>query len=307
MIAAEASENLGYAGGVNSWLEHPSAMSGYTGFWVLNPDTAPQPDALAALLEACKRSGCGMAAGVLTEHGDPTRISTRGLLWRPWLGSVFSVDHNTDLKNATSASCRPIDAPSGASIYISRLCLEAIGPMNEDYFLYFEDLDWGIRAKAAGMLCGAENSIVPHKYGTTLGSAKERARRSTLSVFLEARNLVLFCKRHNPRLLAFAVLRSLVRVLEFRVVGSRENARASFSGLVSGLKGQIGRPPSGTAEGPSELRAVDSIVERIGRLPAGSIRVRHHPAFQRPGPTCSLRGAGRSAGLSARIVRNHCR
>jgi hypothetical protein len=41
----------------------------------------------------------------------------------------------------------PLGSPSGVSIYVTRQCLERSGFMDERYFLYFEELDWGYRAK----------------------------------------------------------------------------------------------------------------------------------------------------------------
>ena len=47
----EACENLGYAGGVNAYLEPLLAIAEWPGVWILNPDTEPEPDALRELVQ----------------------------------------------------------------------------------------------------------------------------------------------------------------------------------------------------------------------------------------------------------------
>src|SRR4051812_25787455 len=39
-----------------------------------------------------------------------------------------------------------MDCASGASMYVTRCCINQIGLMDERFFLYYEDLDWGLRA-----------------------------------------------------------------------------------------------------------------------------------------------------------------
>ena len=39
-----AKENLGYAGGINVWLERLMHVAGWEGVWILNPDTEPDPE-----------------------------------------------------------------------------------------------------------------------------------------------------------------------------------------------------------------------------------------------------------------------
>jgi GT2 family glycosyltransferase len=242
VTVAEANDNLGYAGGVNSWLERLFGNMHWDGYWILNPDTTPEPMALAALVAACAKAGQGMAGSVILDYRQRDRITSRGLLWRRWRSSALGVDFGRTLSHPIPEPLSEIDAPSGSSFYVTRSCLKAIGFMNEDYFLYFEDLEWGMRAKAAGLLCRADGSLVPHKYGSALGSASRRADRSPLSVYLDARNTLLFIKFNDPSFLVWAVVLSLVKTLEYIAVGSPQNAGAAFSGLVAGLKGESGRP-----------------------------------------------------------------
>ena len=100
-----------------------------------------------------------------------------------------------------------------------------------------------MRAKKAGLLCRADGSFVPHKHGSSVGSAKRRGDRSSLSVYLDTRNALIFTRRVQPLLLPVVVARSVLKVVEYFMVGSGRNGMSAISGLVAGVKGETG-PPS---------------------------------------------------------------
>ncbi len=114
--------------------------------------------------------------------------------------------------------------------------------MDERYFLYFEDLDWGYRAMREGTVGYAHASIVPHKGGTTIGTAGTRAALSPLAVYLEVRNCILFVREHHPGWLAWTALMQVVHASTFGLVGAFRNMVAGYRGLLAGLLGEVGRP-----------------------------------------------------------------
>jgi N-acetylglucosaminyl-diphospho-decaprenol L-rhamnosyltransferase len=147
VVAAEAPENLGYGGGINSWLERLRPHPEWDGFWILNPDTMPEPMALSALKAACVMPSCGMAGSTIVDFKCRDRVHLRGLLWRRWRGGSVAVDRGKHISDpAAPGGAKAIDSPAGTSTYVTRACLAQIGYPLEDYFLYFEDLEWGMRA-----------------------------------------------------------------------------------------------------------------------------------------------------------------
>jgi N-acetylglucosaminyl-diphospho-decaprenol L-rhamnosyltransferase len=243
VAAAEAPENLGYGGGVNSWLERLMPYPEWDGFWILNPDTIPEPMALSALKAACVIPSCGMAGSTIVDFNCRDRVHLRGLVWRRWRGGTVAVDRGKHISDpAAPGGAKAIDSPSGSSMYVTRACIAQIGCPREDYFLYFEDLEWGMRAKSAGLLTRADDSIVAHKYGTTLGSASSRKERSRLAVFLEARNSLLFAWRADLGAIVWITMRVLVRACEYLCVGSFRNAVATLAGMRAFFRGETGRP-----------------------------------------------------------------
>jgi GT2 family glycosyltransferase len=238
-----AAENLGFAGGVNLWLRRLEREARYDGFWILNPDTQPQSGALAALVDHAARHGLGMVGSQLAAMARPDEIATRGQHWRPLVCRPRALDRARPARSPPGRDLAlRLDAPSGASFYVTRIGLQQIGPMEESYFLYYEDLEWGLRAKAACGLGLAEDSIVLHVGGATIGSAASRRARSALSVYLDHRNRLIFVRRMYPRHRGWTALVVLARTLEFLFVGAFDNFLAALAGWAAGLRGETGRP-----------------------------------------------------------------
>jgi N-acetylglucosaminyl-diphospho-decaprenol L-rhamnosyltransferase len=239
---AQAPSNLGYGAGINFWLRPLLEAPGWTGIWVLNPDTMPMPQALVELITTARRRHKGMVGSCLVDTDRPGEVATRGLHWNSARARVEGIGHGAPISEV--ADLTEIEdllwAPSGASFYVTRALIEQIGLMEERYFLYFEDLDWGMKARHLGQLTHAPNSMVLHKHGTTIGSSSSYRSRSTLSEYLETRNLILFVRTHFPQLVWWAVIMRLPYIARYGVVGALINFRAGIAGLVAGLRGHDG-------------------------------------------------------------------
>jgi hypothetical protein len=246
-------DNLGYGGGVNAWLRPLLEAPGWTAAWVLNPDTLPARDALAELEAYAAQCDEGLIGSRLVPMSDPDCIQTRGLAWSKIRAGAVAID-----KDACSSAPfdvesveRHLDAPSGASVYATRALIERIGLMREHYFLYGEDLEWGVRAKRLGAAVGyADKSVVRHVGGSTIGSSRRRRQRSTLSTYLLARNRILFVKEYHPLWLPWSVIVSLMEVAVCAAMGAFPNTLASLHGLLAGLAGETGRPNALGLSGP---------------------------------------------------------
>ena len=242
VIVGEAPENLGYAGGINSWLVPLLSTPGWDGCWILNPDAVVLPGAHAALVSEAISRNLGMVGSrVMWTSADP-RIRTRGLAWMRGRASARAVDRGalgSDAPDLQSIE-ELLDAPSGVSLFLTRPCAKALAPLNEQYFLYFEDLDWGLRARRAGFRVGhAHDSVVNHIGGASIGSPSPDYIGSPLAIYLGFRNRILFVHDHYPSWWVWTVLISLVHAARLAPFGGFP---AAAKGLLAGLRGEIGRP-----------------------------------------------------------------
>jgi N-acetylglucosaminyl-diphospho-decaprenol L-rhamnosyltransferase len=261
VYVAEMAENLGYAGGVNAWLRPLLTIDGWKAAWILNPDTEPHGSALAELADCSARRNKGMVSSLVVRDNDPAIVATRGLQWQKWTGRCLAVGRSESafVDPDVAAIEATITSPSGASIYVTRALIERIGLMYDPYFLYCEDLEWGEKAVRLGELGYAHKSVVVHKQGTALGSSTSMADRSPLSVYLGARNAILFTWRNYPAFLLPALAMQIVLSARYLLAGAFANFQFSVRGVLAGCLGETGRPdPMPTSQKPrSDTKAHD--------------------------------------------------
>lgn len=239
-----APDNLGYAGGINAWLRPLSDIEGWKGVWILNPDAEPYPDALKQLIERAVAGNKAMVGSTILEAGETDVIRFRGgLRWDRLTARSIAIGLGDPLQSSFDLSKveASMDSPSGASMYVTRACIETIGLPDPSYFLFFEDLDWGLKAKPLG-LGYAPASIVAHARGTTTGSSAKHGAPSRLSVYLHHRNAIHLVRRYFPWTVPLRVSASLLYALRFLLRGQPQSSVAVIEGTVAGLKGEIERP-----------------------------------------------------------------
>lgn len=234
-----ASENLGYAGAINAIIK--SLPQDTSDIWILNPDTEPQPAALAAL-QACARTGYGVTGGrlIMRETG---RVQLDGGRWRKWIARGFNLNFNAPADSAADPDAveQAMDYVSGACMYVSRDFIREVGPMDERFFLYAEEVDWCLRRKHF-KLGFAPDAVILHGHGTTTGAGGTLAQRSPLSVYLEHRNKHLLTRKHFKAAWPLIALITLALTGEYLVKGAPRNFLVALSGWWHGLLGRTGRP-----------------------------------------------------------------
>jgi N-acetylglucosaminyl-diphospho-decaprenol L-rhamnosyltransferase len=246
VFLAHAAQNLGYAAAINAWLARILPFPGWGGVWILNPDTEPEPTALKALVDRANMGKRGMVGSTIVAFHDRDQVACRGgLHWRKLMTQPAAIgfSEHVDAPVKLDLIETKMDCASGASMYVTRCCIKRIGLMDERFFLYYEDLDWGLRAKACG-LGYASASIVAHKRGTTIGSARSRAQRSTLSVYLENRNRIQFVRKQFPSRMLLTTMLLLVYSAEYLVALAPQNFLAALQGVLAALRGETGTPPA---------------------------------------------------------------
>jgi GT2 family glycosyltransferase len=179
--------NGGFADGNNAGLRRALARDPQLGCAILlNPDTIVAPHAFDALLRHLdSNSSVGIAgARIVNENG---RAETSAHRLPSPLGELENAAQFAPLSRMLSAHAvsppvatvaHPCDWVSGACMAIRREVLDAVGPLDEGYFLYFEEVDFCLRAKQAGWGCAfVPEACVTHLEGASTGIAIGRRRR----------------------------------------------------------------------------------------------------------------------------------
>ncbi|MBI3891535.1 MAG: sugar transferase [Candidatus Wallbacteria bacterium] len=151
------SVNVGFSTGVNQGLAR--ARGEYV--LVLNADTLMLAGSIRALVDFMDdHPDCGIA-GPRLQYGDGrlqpscrTFYSFKTLLLRRTALGRLLPDHPEARRHMmldwNHGSVRKVDWVLGAAMMVRRRALEHVGPMDERYFLYLEDVDWCYRMKQAG-------------------------------------------------------------------------------------------------------------------------------------------------------------
>ena len=239
----DAGANLGYAGGINVCFAAIATEGSYDSVWILNPDTEPQPQALAAL-RAHQQAGPYGIVGSRLVLKESRRIQLYGGRWRKWMARGFNIGlgEAADAMPDVTAIERELDYVAGASMYAPRAYVESVGAFDERYFLYYEETDWCFR-RGDWRLGYAHDSVVIHAHGSTIGSSVSRATRSALSVYLDERNKLLFTRRFDGAILPVVALFTLALTVQYAKAGAWKNFRIALAGWWAGLRGEAGFPP----------------------------------------------------------------
>ena len=222
--------NLGFAGGNNLAYHHAPADVKAKYVWFLNNDTEVEPDTLPWMIERMKQDPsigiCGST--VVYAHDRKTIQVLGGAFYHPWTGFIREIGQGKTWPcavnpNAIEARMRYV---SGASALVTRKFIDQVGLMCEDYFLYYEEIDWAERARKAGFRLGyAPQAVVFHKEGAALGTGKS-VHRSMLSEYYGISGRLTVTRRFFPWALPTVYLFSLLQILRRYILqGYRVRAR----------------------------------------------------------------------------------
>ncbi len=186
-LLVEAERNGGFAYGNNRGIEAAAARWPRPAYvHLLNPDTVVRPGALQSLLAFLEANpSVGIAGsrledpdgtpqrsafrfpGVLSELEQAVNFGPLSRLLEPWVVAppVSDEAHQTDWV-------------AGASMLIRQEVLDAVGSLDEAYFMYFEEVDFCLKALRGGWSCWyVPASHVVHLVGQASGVTDPRQRR----------------------------------------------------------------------------------------------------------------------------------
>ena len=219
-------QNVGYGRAVN--LAAGEARG--DAIIVLNDDCRCEPGFVEAMVAALEpATGVTMAAGLMLDHRDPSRVDTagieigRGLLAFDYLNGepVVAVERGVP---------DPL-GPSGAAAAFDARAFQAAGGFDENLFAYWEDVDLALRMRLAGGRCRlAVTARGVHEHSATLGSGS--ARKNYLMGFGRGYVLKKWGVLADPRRLVAALAADTVICAGQAVIDRNlAGVRGRFSGF----------------------------------------------------------------------------
>jgi GT2 family glycosyltransferase len=202
--------NYGYAEGNNRGIRH-ALRTNPDYILVLNNDTLVASSMLSELVKVAEeRETIGMVGPRMYCISPPDYLFAAGsyVRWAEgdlWHRGMFQpAAAHTEL-DATQS----VDFIVGCGVLVRRRVIEQIGLLDADYYLNYEDVDWGIRAHRHGFdVVYAPQAILWHKVSATLGVA------SPANTYYMTRNSLLFFQRRTaPHLRGLTMMRILLRTV----------------------------------------------------------------------------------------------
>lgn len=183
--------NLGFAGGNNLGVKE--ATGDYLFF--VNNDTEFTPGLVETLINILDQNPkVGMVSPKICYFDQPNMLQYVG-----YTPMNYYVARNSCIgqfepdKGQYDHITGPTGYGHGAAMMLKREAIDKAGLMAENYFLYYEELDWGDRIKRAGYEIWVEpKALIYHKESVSVGKA------SGLKEYFMNRNRILFIRRNAP-------------------------------------------------------------------------------------------------------------
>jgi GT2 family glycosyltransferase/lipopolysaccharide/colanic/teichoic acid biosynthesis glycosyltransferase len=202
-------ENVGFARANNLALKKARGQF----LLLINPDTLVQEDTLRVMLKFfAENPDVGLAGCKILNPDGTFQLPCRRSFPTPWvaftkmtgLSTLFPQSRLFGKYNLTYLSpdeSYELDAVSGSFMMVRREVYEQVGGLDEDFFMYGEDLDWCYRIQQAGWKNYYVHStkIIHYK-----GESTRRSNLDEIRTFYQAMHL--FVKKHFGKSSLFSAI-----------------------------------------------------------------------------------------------------
>jgi len=183
-------ENVGFSAGNNVGIK--AALGQY--LFIVNNDTEFTPGLIEALLEVFyQNDDAGIVCPKFHYYFNKGTIEYAGykrvniFTGRNGMIGIGQKDEGQfDFLKKTNYA-------HGGAMMVCKKAIEKVGLLPEEFFLYYEELDWSVRFKKKGYsIYFQPSALIYHKESMTTG------KTSPLKTFYLTRNRILFMKRNIP-------------------------------------------------------------------------------------------------------------
>jgi GT2 family glycosyltransferase len=241
LILVDNGANLGFAAGNNVGLRLALASDDMDCVWLLNNDTLVEPDCLMKMRDTLARAGDRAVCGSVIHFFDRPEViqAVGGNGFNRFTGIASRSEgrflHESQL-HGTAETAATLSYLSGCSMLLPRAFLEQVGLMSEDYFLYYEEIDWFTRNRDRFPIVIAGGARLYHREGSAIGSPGWQRAASILSDRHMYRSRLIYMRKYRRRWLALCYLAALVEAGKRMLRGQRAGARVILSELWSALR-----------------------------------------------------------------------
>lgn len=237
-------ENLGYAGGNNRAMRHAFGEMGAEWVCLLNSDVVAEPELFNRLLDAAQtlreqgHSDIGALGPCVYYRDQPHLVWANGGRIGATANVTQLIDHGRRAPGGRPADPEPRDYIPGTCLLVSRRAWEVVGDLDESFFCYLEDADWGLRMMSGGFgVFVVPAASAYHALSSSTGGGYSAGRK-----YMTAVNSVHFLRKHGTwrgwaALFFYDVLLWPLVFAKGLLSGHGRAAFAKIQGVYHGLRG----------------------------------------------------------------------
>ncbi|OGH69390.1 MAG: hypothetical protein A3I29_04025 [Candidatus Magasanikbacteria bacterium RIFCSPLOWO2_02_FULL_44_11] len=230
--------NLGFTDGNNRLLEEAAKYKQYDYYLLLNNDTEVSGNFIQQLMNAVG-DRVGVFGPQVRYFEKQDMLQSIGGKINLWTGICRRLADKKFIKDIPEKSLeKEVDYIFGCAFIIAREVIEKIGKLRSDFFIYYEEVDYCVRAKKNGYVVRyLPVEAVYHK------DSVSTRKLSGFHIYMMFRNRISFLKEHASRLQRLVSFLYLSAYLPYftLVYGLRE-ATFLVQGTIDGIIGKKGSP-----------------------------------------------------------------
>lgn len=184
-------KNRGFAGGNNLGIAHASGEY----LFFINNDTEITENLIETLADTLEKNpNVGMVSPKIRYYDEPEMLQYAGYTPMNFFTARNRCIGQYEKDCGQHDHCTgPTGYAHGAAMMVKRKAMEKSGLMAENFFLYYEELEWCERFKKSGYEIWVQpKALIYHKESVSVG------RQSALKEYYMNRNRLLFMRRHAP-------------------------------------------------------------------------------------------------------------
>ena len=192
--------NLGFASANNLGIKY-AIKNKFEYVMLLNNDTEVNKKFLSPLLNSFQNdNSLGAVQPLIMNYNNRAKVWNAGGYLNNFFGFPYT---NKKLNNKN----RQIDWITGCCIVLKTKVIKKAGLIDEDFFAYYEDVDWSLRIKKLGYKLGVvESSVIFHHGTKSSNNSNFEGNLSPFVHYLNIRNHIYLVKKHSDKFNFIGVL-----------------------------------------------------------------------------------------------------
>lgn len=222
-------KNYGFSKANNVGIEWAMG-NGAEYFLILNNDTEVAEDALEKMIEIQKKTGAIIVPKIVyADHPDTIWCaggSFSKVIWKPVQRGINQKDTG---QYDQSMKC---SFANGCSMLLSGKLIRKLGLLDEQFFLYYEDTEYSLRARQKGVpIWYCAKALIYHKVnGSTMGNEKPD------NAYYITRNWLICNRKYMENRFALFLCYFIINRLVWLLIWFMKNKRGNMAAVAEGIK-----------------------------------------------------------------------